>query len=113
MVFLRELTNKVEQFKELRFRIFHILIQTNPNAYGNTDLSSFEDAEKQLLEQRSNVLDLKNHYLGDDGLLDLIGRLLLMLCALTRRFLLDDTLTFFLQFFSLQTIYGPIQNMQN
>jgi hypothetical protein len=30
-------------------------------------LSSFEDAEKQLLEQGSNVLDLKNHYLGDDG----------------------------------------------
>jgi len=43
------------------------LIQTNPNTYGNTDLSSFEDAEKQLLEQGSNVLDLKNHYLGDDG----------------------------------------------
>jgi Ca2+-binding EF-hand superfamily protein len=47
-------------------------IKEHPNIYGNTELSSLEDAEKQLLENDGNELNLKNHYLGDDGLNDLI-----------------------------------------
>ena len=46
--------------------------KSNPNQKGSTELSHFEEAEAQLLNQNTDALDLKNHYLGDGGLRDLI-----------------------------------------
>jgi Ca2+-binding EF-hand superfamily protein len=47
-------------------------IKSDPNDKGSVQLSAFEDAEAQLLKSNSKTLDLKQHYLGDQGLSDLI-----------------------------------------
>ena len=47
-------------------------MKSDPNTKGSVQLSAFEDAEAQLLKNDTDELDLKQHYLGDSGLSDLI-----------------------------------------
>ena len=50
-------------------------MKSDPNDKGSVKLSAFEDAEAQLLDVSSDTLDLRQHYLGDMGLSDLIDDL--------------------------------------